>query len=326
MGGYIVKKLVSLLLVALLFFLTSRAETCLLIPGQDENGLYGYVNENGDWIISPQFSYAECFRGNYASVTIVTDCSGKEERNVSGIIDRDGSFVLEPEYEIRSGFYEGWGSFGSWDGGYYVIGKSGDDNNGPFFFEDLQGPLGFFDVRSGFFSGLKYEDIWDTSVDGTLIPIFEEREHNFYLGYADRETGEITIPCQYYTSLFGEVASFPENVASMAIADTLADIDDGPSPEEIILVNAHGEQIPLPEGIVLIWENQDLINDRIPVFDLRTQLMGYADSKGNVVIEPQYACAFGFENGLARVDPIEGPSVMIDTSGSVVCLLDESPF
>ncbi len=319
------KKLLSLLLVALLFSLPSQAEICLPTPMQDENGLYGYVNENGDWIISPQFSNAECFRGNYASVTIVTDSSGKEGRNGSGIIDRDGSFVLEPEYEIRSGFYEGWGSFGSWDSGYYVVGKSGDDNNGPFFFEDLQGPLGFFDVRSGFFSGLKYEDIWDVHVDGNLIPIFEERGQHFYLGYADRKTGEITISCQYYTSLFGEAASFPENAASMAIADILANIDEGPSPEEIILVNAHGEQIPLPEEIVLLWEDMDLINDRIPVLDLRTNLMGYADSKGNVVIEPQYDTAFGFENGLARVDPIDGPSVMIDPSGSVVCLFGEYP-
>ena len=109
-----------------------------LYPKQAENELWGYSDAAGTWVISAQYQEADDFRGNYARVSIC-----KEDGNYyDGIIDRGGEFVLQPDYYIDDGQDDYVKGYGTWDDGYYIVNR-----------EDA--PEGFFDVRSGSFSGLK---------------------------------------------------------------------------------------------------------------------------------------------------------------------------
>lgn len=143
-----------LILVLLSLPITVFAAGDSMYPTEDKiSGKWGYTDNSGHWIISASFDGAEQFRGNYASVTLYPEGMDPEENGESkpcqGIINRQGKFVLPPEYYIYSGWYEGWGSFGTWEGGYYAVAQD------EIYVEEGDGPVGFFDVRSGFFSGLK---------------------------------------------------------------------------------------------------------------------------------------------------------------------------
>lgn len=65
-----------------------------LLPFQaDENGKYGYIDEKGTVVLSPQFTVALPFRDGRAVVNTADGVS-----NRYGLIDRKGKFVIQPEY------------------------------------------------------------------------------------------------------------------------------------------------------------------------------------------------------------------------------------
>ena len=55
-----------MIICLILLHLTAMAETTNLYPAEDEYGLYGYINEKGEWVIKPQYEDAEDFCGDYA--------------------------------------------------------------------------------------------------------------------------------------------------------------------------------------------------------------------------------------------------------------------
>jgi KWG Leptospira. len=74
-GGTMTRILLLCCLCLSLLSFTAFAETpatdIALFPARAENGLWGYIDSQGTWVIEPQFNYAYGFRGNYAEVTIV---------------------------------------------------------------------------------------------------------------------------------------------------------------------------------------------------------------------------------------------------------------
>jgi hypothetical protein len=70
-----------------------------LLPFQKEpDGKYGYINERGKVIISPQYANAQVFEEGRAIVNTAEDYG-----SLYGLIDRDANLVIKPEYnEIRS--------------------------------------------------------------------------------------------------------------------------------------------------------------------------------------------------------------------------------
>lgn len=285
-----------------------------LWPKQAEDGLWGYADVTGNWVIPPKFDYAQNFRGSYAAVSISPedekDKISYEVRNSSGIIDQSGTFVLPPEYVIESGWYDGWGDFGTWDGGYYSVQKW----NG----EGRKSLMGFFDVRSGCFSGLKFEELWLTDSNGTLIPVVETRGGIQFLGYADRTTGEQVIPCRYWLNWQGPVSSFPEGIGVLAVMpDTVEDDTEYyPGPSDFQMMTKNGDIVPLPEGIIpLPWP--EMSEGLIVIQDEKTELLGYADRNGSIVIPPVYEQAEQFENGKAEVYS-EGKRMIINHEGKII--------
>ena len=311
-------KRLILIIVLLLIPITAFATGENLYPTEDEeNGKWGYVDDSDHWIIPASFDWAEAFRGDYATVTVYLDGMDPAEHGkiypCQGIINRQGEFVLPPEYYVDSSWgEEGWGVFGTWEEGYYVVGCG-------------KGPVGFFDVRSGFFSGLKYSDLWSGRGNGDLIPVLDLREGIYYLGYAERTSGKIVIPCEYYLDFDATVTTFQEDMGVLARVAGIDEEEDETIPAEYRLMTRYGEIIPLPEGIIPYpWA--DMSEGLIAVEDQDTGLLGYADSKGHIVIEPQYEVAREFEQGKARVMCSEDEWALIDTKGNILLREEDEKF
>ena len=284
-----------------------------LFPAMGENEKWGYINRSGEFVIAPQFDYAQEFRGNYAVVTIYPDgYTPSEDMNwtdrpdCQGIIDRSGSIVLEPTYSFDSG-YDGQ-FYGGKDTGIWRVNRWRED-------EDAQRE-GFFDIPSGYFSGLIWQSIWGWCSDSRLIPVMDD---TYRAGYADRTTGELVIPCQYFST---DPSVFHEGVAAVAYEDEEGEASD------FFLIDETGAEIPLPEGISAVQyegacEGRVIIaqyaeNSGCVMMDNVDDLYGYADPQGNIVIPPQFIYVNPFQDGFAVVRFPEGDWACIDPDGQVL--------
>ena len=167
---------------------------------------------------------------------------------------------------------------------------------------------GFFDIPSGCFSGLKWTGIWPWISDSRLIPV---SDGHFCAGYADRATGDLVIPCRYYSV---DPSCFHGGVASVSLIDEMG------NPAGFYLIDEAGGTIPLPEGIhAVIYEGA--FHGRVMVED-DSGLFGYADPMGQIVIPPGYVRANSFKEtplgAAATVLFAEGDWGVIDPDGNVL--------
>lgn len=298
------KKLL-IVLAALLLCLTCAAAEETLYPAMGENGLYGYINAGAEWVIAPQFDWAGSFRGDYAPFAAYpkgSDVDSPWDADCMGVIDRQGNWVLEPEYCLVGG--QSGDSFGGEDTGIWLVYRDADmalDEEGFLLTKE-----GFFDIPTGTFSGLKWGAVWHWCSDSRLIPV--EDPETGLSGYADRSTGEMVIPCLYYSV---DPANFNDGVATVALSD-----EDGYETSPWHLINERGETIPLPEGWQSAYANQFSCG-RIAVVN-PDGLWGYADGTGSIVIPAQFAEAYEFCDGFARVEFAEDDMGYIDTDGNVL--------
>ena len=283
-----------LILLALLMPVVALGED--LYPAKADNGLWGYINAEAEWVIAPQFDGASGFRGEYAAAWMISDdvdwneWSGYDwlDYDCMGVIDRTGNWVLPPEYSLTSGQSGDW--FGGKDEGIW-------ENS------DL---MGFFDIPSGTFSGLKWHEVWHWCSDSRLIPVVESE--TYLAGYADRSTGEVVIPHLYYSV---DPANFNDGVATVAQSD-----EDSMEITPWHLINEQGEMIPLPEGYQSDYAN-DFSCGRIAVVSPEG-LWGFADQAGKLVIPAQFGYAYQFCEGFAEVTFLEGDRGYINVEGNVL--------
>ena len=299
------KKLLIGCLLACLFGLTATAEAGKpLYAVEDVNEKWGYIDSEGSLVIPFTFSFAEDFRGSYALVRqFPEDMMTYEENGFYGIIDQTGAFVLPPEYyDILSedtGRYLG----GINDGFYYIWDGSKSGSK-----------CGFFDIPSGFFSGLIYDNVavmWGEGQDPELIGVTMEGK----TGFARRQTGEIVIPCRYSDEYQYDFSG--DHCMVMPI--------DSPVADGWILIDRTGREIPMPENCYAAWDG-DLADGLAAVWNAETGLYGYIDTEGKQVIGQQYRMAYGFREGLACVQLASGEWAMIDTGGSIVMMRPDEPY
>ncbi|HJV17402.1 MAG TPA: WG repeat-containing protein [Bacillales bacterium] len=74
----------------------------LLAFQKEANGKYGYLNEQGEMVIEPQFSDAQSFTDGRAIVQVT-----KEDKEFYGLIDRKGYFIVKPYYQMMIHLGEG---------------------------------------------------------------------------------------------------------------------------------------------------------------------------------------------------------------------------
>lgn len=272
-----------------------------LFPAMEENGKWGYINQSGEFVIAPQFDYATEFRGNYAVVTIYPDgftpsedMNWTERPDCEGVIDYSGELVLEATYSFDPGYDESY--YGGKDTGIWYVTRWGED-------EDNE-RVGFFDIQSGCFSGLKWKSIWPWVSDSRLIPVMDD---TYRAGYADRVTGELVIPCLFFST---DPSVFREGVAPVAYEDEAGDAS------EFFLIDETGATIPLPEGIHAVY-GHGASGGRIAITD-DEKLLGFADLQGHVVIEPQFTYVGSFSEGFAEVQFPAQDWGIIDREGTIL--------
>ena len=256
-----------------------------------ENGLYGYINRQGQWMIEPQYVLADLyFTGEYIRVGMDEPSVGKQQ----GVIDRLGNWVLPPEYRLYAMDY--MGEKGEPGEGLLVVTPSGSCL-----------PQGYFDLDSGYFSGLKWHSIFPRYTDSSLIAVFPGEESS--AGYVDRQNGALVLPDIYASA---DPKLFHEGVVLTAYEDW-EQYENCYS--DFFLMDETGRIIPFPDGIV--GEEGDVSCGRVPVRN-QDGLIGFADLQGNMLIEPQYAFSWGFAEDRDVVVFPEGDSGVIDLYGNIL--------
>ena len=223
-----------------------------------ENGLWGYMNRAGEVVIEPQWAKLSPWYGDYAAAT--------PDGQHWGIIDRSGEAILPFEYQI------------DWEDtcrvmSVYAFGFSRARN-----LEEPTYPVcGVFDTRSGTFSGLQWRSVelaWRMEHEDSLLPV---KGMNGQWGYVNASTGQEAIACQ-----FADADYFQEGWAGITYEKPLPDNDwcfDA-------LINAEGKLLHAPEGMAIGGLN-GVSGGWIDVMEKQTLLMGYMDTRGQIVLPPQ---------------------------------------
>ncbi len=206
-----------ILFVLLLFPFSCSAEEDALFP-YCENGLWGYMNRQGETMIGPKWQMAYPFRDGFAQVKL------SEDGRTKALINHKGEYVAGPgdlffdEYEhaIRVSDYG--------DGGE-----------------------GYYDRNSGFYMppdpNIRMVILWDE--DGTG-PIAADNRDGL-TGYLDRASGEPVIPFRFT----GEADDIAFHDGFALAADEIR-IED--SAGQLIALGTHRIMID-PEGNVITFEN-----------------------------------------------------------------------
>lgn len=279
----------------LLLALSCAAAEENLYPAMGENGQYGYISAGAEWVIAPQFDWAGEFRGDYAPFADYpegADFDSPWGEDCMGVIDREGSVVLEPVYSLDSGMSGEF--YGGEHTGVWIVYQSASERTG------------WFDIPSGYFSGLVWGDVWHWLSDSSLIPVTDA--DSYLCGYARRDTGELVIPCRYDGF---SPAVFREGVAVVSLID-----EEGEYIGDPILINEQGENVALPEGYVC-FRDSCCEAGLLPALG-PGGCIGYVDAAGNLVIPERFLVAWDFTEGFAAVLFPEGDCGYIRPDGTVL--------
>ncbi|MFB8793797.1 MAG: WG repeat-containing protein [Microcoleus sp.] len=106
----------------------------LAIVRSRDNGLYGYINKTGKFVIPPRFSFTLGFNNGWAIVEI----NGKR-----GMIDKTGKYIIEPKFDSVTTFSEGLAIVGVHENGEQKYGYV--DQTGKIVIEPQFDEAGFFE-------------------------------------------------------------------------------------------------------------------------------------------------------------------------------------
>lgn len=278
------------------------------IPFGDKNGEYGYMLNNGEILIEPQFFSANNFSNGIASVSVV----GKGRYN-EGCIDKNGVIVIEPKYK----------GIGKYDGEILDVRDSSERcqyitldgmvmaeyNGGRSFYE------GYAVVRTKGYANAAptVKQKWSYMNKNMQIVSKEfDKASNFVDGYAvvkegknysilDRAFNTITELKDIYSS----VSNIGENRFIVGNSDSYGIID------------LFGNVI-----VPLIYENLCASGEGL-IAAQKDGFFGYIDYNGNMMIPFQFDHVSAFSDGVAVVTKSEQNGV-IDRNGNYILPLTSS--
>lgn len=205
---------------------------CEDLAGAMENGLWGYLDREGRWAVTPQFAECGDFSEGFAAVSI-------GEQN--GFINARGEWLVNPRYHNAGAFCDGYANCEIYDSvtgetDYVLLGRDGGEM-------ELPGILnGSFSQGNGYAlancmeeeaDGSFYDKLWRVAQDGDLAYVgdysidfqmgnvaslvsYNEGEDAVACGLYDVSTGEwICEPGQYQS-----FSQFYPNSATLAMEDT----------------------------------------------------------------------------------------------------------
>ena len=296
-----------------------------LLSIEDERGLYGFVNAEGEYVIEPKFDSVNDFSSNGLAVVRVDDVYGyinvKGEYVIEprfkmalpfddnglaqiqtekgyGYIDSNGEYIVEPIYYSVSGFDEN---------GIAIIGREYYQSYEPYTeqvdpieytYVDSEGNLLFdrwFDKATAFNEsglavvGVKYK------YEKYITPYHYSYVYGYKYGCIDIE-GNYVISPQYK-----EISKFTTN----GLASVCIDGSDEFSYSDVDLygyVNSRGEEV-IPCDSMMYSHTSDFADNGLAmVKPLNGGKCGYIYSDGSLAIEAKYDSASAFtSNGIALV-------------------------
>ena len=311
------------------------------LAAQDTSELWGYIDENGAWVISPIFAEA---RGFWSSGLALTKDA---ESQLWGLIGSSGNFVVEPTFDnIGSSLGDdmlrvhvperGWGYIDM--SGVFVIEPQFDAAT------DFSGGFARVSSQIQFTNqGQNYYQLWgyiNTSGERITEDIFSEAQpfsdglalvkqgdpfDGFY-GYID-ESGAFAVHPMYTraTPFYNGRACVDIYVMGdpntyYCLIDKEGQLLTGPVSSHLAQPYFHNDVCPvqtldgtgyiyideagntvLPKSGAAYAGAQGFSGELAAVLDAETMLTGYIDIDGNWVIPPQYSSATNFLGGMAIV-------------------------
>ncbi len=224
------KRILCILAVLLLIVPTVLAEEENALYPIRENGLWGYMNRQGETVITPQWKTALPFSGDAAFVSLAEVADpywpSLSPGRYDGLIDRQGNDLVEPAPERIVQEY---------DTAWRIVDFEADAE-------------GFYDKASGFYQPPRADYAWIRLAGDGSGPI-AVMNSEWKGGYVSRETGETVIPFRY--TGYEDDACFYDGYARPS--DILADFDEdgvGEVLDEIVhLIDVQGNEVTLPDGM-----------------------------------------------------------------------------
>ncbi|BBI35652.1 hypothetical protein KCTCHS21_50510 [Cohnella abietis] len=242
------------------------------------DGKWGYINKMGKIVVEPIYAWADDFYDGVAIVLIKDSSDGSKDSKEGaslkyGAIDTTGKMVVKPDFSSITMFNEGVAGAVkidemTYDLTYFIIDRRGKILN------TLPSEM---QIASMLFNGMGMQ----TQSEG-LILVQDDKTEMY--GYIDRY-GKIIIPYQYY-----EAYSFSDGLALVKNDKHYQYIDK--TGKVMIDASKYIFGKSFSEGLAAVAvENKER----------STVEYGYIDTKGNMKIEPKYARAYRFSEGLAKV-------------------------
>jgi hypothetical protein len=288
----------------LIFFLAAcgskkDAEVSLNLIPVKSGQYWGYMNQEGKFIINPQFKYAFTFSEGLALVR------GSDDKY--GFINEEGKFIINPTYKSALAFSDGVAAVVRENAQIEFIDKNGEVKlTLP---PEVETAFSFFEGRATIKS-------------------------NGYYGFIDK-TGKIVVPCIYsyayhYKNGLARVAihdstsginkyGFINEKGDVKVTPQFNNVEDFSDGLALI---SNGRQ----NGFI-DKEGKFIIN---PQFDFATsfeenyavikqgELYGYINKEGKIVINPQYKYADKFYDGIATVKGTDGKYGFINNEGKYI--------
>ena len=267
------KRLLATLFVLVLLFAQScdvvdsitgstKDKTVRLYPVQVE-GKWGYINSDGQLQIEPVFQSASLFHEGVAAV---------RESHRWKYIDKSGEVAIEGNFSRIGNFSQGKAAV-RFDGRWGYINKAG-----------------------GFVINPKYRDAYRFSGGRAFVRSL----HNWSYYYVDEKGNKLESVNQSNSFDFVETNEFSGGLAIVRDDDQFGYIDKSGS---TVIDLKYNEARPFSENLAAVK-----ISDK----------WGFINSKETVEISPQYISAGNFGNGLAPVRKNSNLFGYVDRSGTMV--------
>ncbi len=260
-----------------------------------EDGKWGYVNKDAEYVINPKFSSASKFYSKVAAVSV----SG-----AYGFIGEDGEYTVAPQYDMALDFSEDDELAAiKTDGKWGYINKDGTAVIEPrfekaFTFKNgraivkLYGAYGVIDTKGEFLSEPVFDEPFSFEKDGSATVKIGSR-----YGYIDGDGNYKIVP------RFTDMGSFGEGSL------TYAQRADG----KYGFIDKDGNFVIEPQFEKALGFSNGLAPVKVD------GLWGYINEKGDMVFDPRFSYASSFySDGYAVAEDALGKTVVIDATGNNV--------
>ncbi len=271
---------------------------------------WGFINNKGKIIIDAKFEYAESFSEGLAKVCI--------EEDKCGFINQKGKYIVNPIFKDAHSYLNGYAAVKSNDG-WGFIDKEGniriEPNNLPgyrnldqLFFSDGYVLIQFEDPSGEKYNFMDEKGNLLLSEDAASALPFSEglayvkRNVDFIHEYIDKD-GKTIINIENPDLLF--CGMFSEGIAPCL------DYSTG----KIQYINKKGQFI---FNTPMDWEIENFQEGYAFFNDLNTDSYGFINTKGEIVIEPQFIRASNFSEGFASVFNTDKSCGFINENGDFV--------